>query len=105
MPWKECSPAELAAVRKKFDAQADLAFEQMFGDDGQNGLVTLTVREDGACEVTDRRARWLREEHRRSPTLDRCSDRVDRLHPFGDMGDTSYHLLLSLDTHPAAGPE
>ncbi len=57
------SPAELAAVRKEFDAQADLAFEQMFGDDGQNGLVTFTEREDRACEVTDRLARWLLEEH------------------------------------------
>ena len=57
------SPTELAAVRKEFDAQADLAFEQMFGDDGQNGLVTFTEREDRACEVTDGLARWLLEEH------------------------------------------
>ena len=57
------SPAELAAVRKVFDAQVDLAFEQRFGDDGQNGLVTFTEREDRACEVTDQPARWLLEEH------------------------------------------
>ena len=57
------SPAELAAVRKEFHAQADQALDQMFGDDGQNGLVTFTEREDRACEVTDGLARWLLEEH------------------------------------------
>lgn len=57
------SPAELAAVRKEFHVQADRALEQMFGDDGQNGLATFTEREDRACEVTDGLARWLLEEH------------------------------------------
>lgn len=57
------SPAELAAIRKEFHAQADRAFDQMFGDDGQNGLVTFTEREDRASEVTDGMSRWLLEEH------------------------------------------
>lgn len=57
------SPAELAKLREEFRARADQAFEQMFGSDGQNGLVTFTEREDRACETTDRLARWLLEEH------------------------------------------
>ena len=57
------SQAELARLREEFRARADEAFSQMFGSDGQNGLVTFTEREDRACEVTDRLARWLMEEH------------------------------------------
>ena len=57
------SQAELAKLREEFRARADQAFEQMFGTDGQNGLVTFTEREDRACEVTDALARWLMEEH------------------------------------------
>jgi hypothetical protein len=65
------SPAELARLREQFRTRADEAFSQMFGSDGQNGLVTFTEREDRACEVTDRLARWLMEEHL---TLDAASD-------------------------------
>jgi uncharacterized protein with PIN domain len=57
------SQAELASLREEFRARADQAFDQMFGRDGQNGLVTFTEREDRACEATDRLARWLMEEH------------------------------------------
>ena len=57
------SPAELARLREEFRARADQAFDQMFGWDGQNGLVTFTEREDRACEATDALARWLMEEH------------------------------------------
>jgi len=57
------SPAELARLREEFRARADQAFDQMFGSDGQNGLVTFTEREDRACEATDRLACWLMEEH------------------------------------------
>jgi endogenous inhibitor of DNA gyrase (YacG/DUF329 family) len=57
------SPADLARLRAEFRARADEAFSQMFGSDGQNGLVTFTEREDRACEVTDRLAQWLMEEH------------------------------------------
>ena len=35
----------------------------MFGQDGKNGLVTFTEREDRACEATDALTRWLLEEH------------------------------------------
>ncbi|MEK7755804.1 MAG: hypothetical protein AAB385_01175, partial [Planctomycetota bacterium] len=38
-------------------------FDEMFGQDGKNGLVTFTEREDRACEATDALARWLLEEH------------------------------------------
>jgi uncharacterized protein with PIN domain len=65
------SQAELARLREEFRARADQAFDQMFGSDGQNGLVTFTEREDRACEATDRLARWLMEEHL---ALDRAAD-------------------------------
>ena len=57
------SAAEMEQLRAEFLARAQGAFEQMFGADGQNGLVTFTQREDRACEVTDALARWLLEEH------------------------------------------
>jgi endogenous inhibitor of DNA gyrase (YacG/DUF329 family) len=57
------SQVELARMREEFRARADQAFDQMFGSDGQNGLVTFTEREDRACEATDALARWLMEEH------------------------------------------
>ena len=57
------SPAEVARLREEFRVRADQAFDEMFGSDGQNGLVTFTEREDRACEATDRLARWLMEEH------------------------------------------
>lgn len=49
--------------RAEFLASAGTAFERMFGDDGQNGLVTFAQREERACEVTDELARWLMTEH------------------------------------------
>ncbi len=60
---QERSTAELEHLRRQFVGRAEAAFEQMFGADGQNGLVTFTEREDRACEVTDALARWLLEEH------------------------------------------
>ena len=49
--------------RAQFLALAGTAFEQMFGSEGQNGLVTFAEREERACEVTDELARWLMAEH------------------------------------------
>jgi uncharacterized protein with PIN domain len=49
--------------RAQFLALAGTAFEQMFGGDGQNGLVTFAEREERACAVTDELARWLMAEH------------------------------------------
>jgi uncharacterized protein with PIN domain len=49
--------------RAQFLALAGTAFEQMFGSDGQNGLVTFAEREERACAVTDALARWLLAEH------------------------------------------
>ena len=49
--------------RAEFIALAQTAFDRMFGDDGQNGLVTFSQREERACEVTDELARWLMAEH------------------------------------------
>ncbi len=60
---QERSTAELESLRRQFVGRAEAAFEQMFGADGQNDLVTFTEREDRACEVTDALARWLLEEH------------------------------------------
>jgi uncharacterized protein with PIN domain len=49
--------------RAQFLALAGTAFEQMFGGDGQNGLVTFAEREERACALTDELARWLMTEH------------------------------------------
>jgi len=49
--------------REAFLALAETAFDQMFGGDGQNGLVTFAEREERACEVTDGLARRLMAEH------------------------------------------
>jgi hypothetical protein len=57
------SAAEMEQLRREFLIRAEAAFEQMFGGDGQNGLVTFNEREDRACEVTDALARWLLQEH------------------------------------------
>ena len=65
------SAAEMEQLQREFLARAEAAFEQMFGADGQNGLVTFTEREDRACEVTDTLARWLLEEHL---ALDQATD-------------------------------
>jgi len=53
----------LKCKRAEFVARAGEAFDRMFGDDGQNGLVTFAQREGRACEVTDELARWLMAEH------------------------------------------
>jgi uncharacterized protein with PIN domain len=53
----------LGPKRAQFLALAERAFAQMFGTDGQNGLVTLAEREERACAVTDELARWLMAEH------------------------------------------
>lgn len=63
--------AEIEQLRQEFHARAEAAFEQMFGADGQNGLVTFTEREARACEATDALARWLLEEHL---SLDEATD-------------------------------
>ena len=70
------SAAEMEQLRREFLVRAQAAFEQMFGADGQNGLVTFTEREDRACEVTDALARRSgrtgeSELHERSCTLSR----------------------------------
>ena len=65
------SAAEMEQLRREFLVRAEAAFEQMFGADGQNGLVTFTEREDRACEVTDALPRLLLEEHL---TLDEAAD-------------------------------
>ncbi|MEK7730689.1 MAG: hypothetical protein AAB363_02420 [Planctomycetota bacterium] len=53
----------LEQLRERFLVQAKATFDEMFGQDGKNGLVTFTEREDRACEATDALARWLLEEH------------------------------------------
>jgi len=57
------SAEEVEQLRTRFLVQARAAFDQMFGPDGKNGLVTFTEREDRACEATDALARWLIQEH------------------------------------------
>jgi len=57
------SAEEVEQLRERFLIQSKAAFEMMFGQDGKNGLVTFTEREDRACEATDALTRWLLEEH------------------------------------------
>ena len=59
----ERSAEGLEQVRERFLIQAKAAFDDLFGQNGKNGLVTFTQREDRACELTDALARWLLEEH------------------------------------------
>jgi uncharacterized protein with PIN domain len=57
------SPKQFDQLRKEFHQEADKTLDQMFGQDGQNGLVTFNEREDRACQEGDRLTRWLLEEH------------------------------------------
>ena len=43
------SAEELERLRERFLIQAKAAFEQMFGQDGKNGLVTFTERAPRRC--------------------------------------------------------
>jgi hypothetical protein len=54
---------ELKKRRQEFQEEAGRAFDEMFGSDGQNGLVTFDERESRACEVGDSLTRRLIEEH------------------------------------------
>ena len=54
---------ELKERRQEFLAEAGLAFDQMLGSDGPNGLVTFEQRENRACELGDALTRRLLEEH------------------------------------------
>ena len=52
-----------ARMKAEFLARAGQEFDRVFGQDGQNGLVTFTQREERVCQVTDELARWLLAEH------------------------------------------
>jgi hypothetical protein len=54
---------ELRRRRQEFLEVAGQAFDQMLGDDGQNGLVTFAEREERACDLGDGLTRALLEEH------------------------------------------
>jgi hypothetical protein len=54
---------ELRRRRQAFQDEAGRAFDQMLGDDGQNGLVTFAEREDRACDLGDALTRRLLAEH------------------------------------------
>lgn len=57
------TPQELRKRREEFQEEAGLAFDQMMGSDGHNGLVTFAEREDRACELGDALTRRLLEDH------------------------------------------
>jgi len=59
----EPTDERIGCKRVEFLARAGEAFDQMFGADGQNGLVTFQQREDRACQVGDELTRWLMAEH------------------------------------------
>ena len=50
---------QLREQRQGFQEEAGLAFDQMLGSDGQNGLVTFEERENRACELGDALTRRL----------------------------------------------
>jgi hypothetical protein len=54
---------ELRRRRAAFTEEAGRAFDQMLGDDGQNGLVTFEEREDRACDLGDALTRRLLSDH------------------------------------------
>ena len=54
---------ELRRRRGAFMEEAGRSFDQMFGDDGQNGLVTFDEREDRACDLGDALTRRLLADH------------------------------------------
>jgi hypothetical protein len=54
---------ELRRRRAAFVDKAGQAFDQMLGDDGQNGLVTFEEREDRACDLGDGLTRRLLADH------------------------------------------
>jgi len=53
----------VAKKKAEFLDKAGQEFDRVFGEDGQNGLVTFTQREERVCQVTDELARWLLAEH------------------------------------------
>lgn len=60
---KESILQKLEELRRECHREVDKGFDQMFGSDGQNGLVTFSQREERACEVGDRLSCWLLETH------------------------------------------
>ena len=54
---------ELRQRRAAFMEEAGRSFDQMLGDDGQNGLVTFEEREDRACDLGDALTRRLLADH------------------------------------------
>ena len=54
---------ELRRRRVAFLEEAGRAFDQMLGEDGQNGLVTFEEREDRACDLGDALTRRLLADH------------------------------------------
>jgi len=60
---KRITKQRLEELRRECHREVDEGFDQMFGNDGQNGLVTFTEREERACQVGDRLSCWLLETH------------------------------------------
>jgi hypothetical protein len=54
---------EREQLRQRWMANASAAFELMFGDAQQKQLVTLTQREERACQMAQDLAVWLLEQH------------------------------------------
>ena len=55
--------AERERLRVEWMERSAQAFERMFAEDQQQGLVTFTQREDRAVDLGGELARWLVEEH------------------------------------------
>jgi hypothetical protein len=61
--FKKQPAPDLPRLRRDFLERAGGAFDQMFGVDGSNGLVTFADREARACKAGDELTNWLLQEH------------------------------------------
>lgn len=60
---KGLTKAERDKLRGEFLGKAARGFDEMFGDDGYNGLVRYRQKEERACEITDVLWKWLMDKH------------------------------------------
>src|SRR5829696_8025156 len=55
--------AERQRLHREWMERSERAFQRMFAEDQQEGLVTFTQREDRAVDLGQELAKWLVEEH------------------------------------------
>ena len=60
---EELSAEDRERMRKEYLEKASQSFDEMFGKDGYNGLVTFVQKDDRACEAVDKLWEWMMEKH------------------------------------------